>query len=206
LPRLDDIRTRLVDYRPTTAPDEDRPDFEAAVALVLYQPDASEAEGASAELLFIERAQREGDPWSGHMAFPGGRREQADVDLQQTAARETLEEVGLALREPIASLDHFSGSRNVRVPPLLVAPYVYEVHERPVLEANHEVNSTVWVPLRWILASESWTAYEVERDDARMEFPAFRYDRYTVWGLTYRILRNFFAVVGREIPSPDDEG
>jgi 8-oxo-dGTP pyrophosphatase MutT (NUDIX family) len=201
VPKLDEIRAQLLDYRPSTAPSRERPAFEAAVAVVLHQP----AGEASAELLFIERAQREGDPWSGHMAFPGGRREARDGDLQQTAARETLEEVGLALPEPLGRLDHFSGSRNTRVPPLLVAPYVYAVRERPDLIHNHEVNSTVWVPLRWILDPDSWIEYEIEREGSRMGFPAFRYDDYTVWGLTYRILRNFFDVVGRTIPSPEDD-
>ena len=209
MPNLDEIRARLADYRPTTPPAQERPALEAAVALVLHQPGSSESRGdglpldPSAELLFIERAQREGDPWSGHMAFPGGRRAGGDRDLQQTAARETLEEVGLELPAPLGYLDHINGSRNVRIPPLLVAPYVYAVSERPQLTENHEVSSTVWVPLRWILASDSWVEYAIERDGGRMAFPAFRYGRYTVWGLTYRILCNFFAVCGRQIPSRD---
>ena len=215
VPKLDDIRAQLADYRPTTTPPQERPAFEAAVALVLHQPaarpvtrqitqDGGSPLDASAELLFIERAHREGDPWSGHMAFPGGRREPGDADLQQTAARETLEEVGLALDSPLGQLDHFNGSRNIRVPPLLVAPFVYTVAERPSLTENHEVESTVWIPLRWILARDSWVEHEVQRDDQPMAFPAFRYDRYTVWGLTYRILRNFFEVLGRGLPSPDE--
>jgi 8-oxo-dGTP pyrophosphatase MutT (NUDIX family) len=199
LPRLDEIRAHLADYRPSTTPTRERPAFEAAVALVLHPA----ADGGS-ELLFIERAQREGDPWSGHMAFPGGRREAGDRDLRHTAERETLEEVGLTLPEPFGHLDHFSGSRNVRVPPLLVAPYVYAVPERPVLTENHEVNSTVWIPLRHILDPDSWIDYQIEREGNRMAFPAFEYDGYTVWGLTYRILRNFFDVLGRAIPSPDE--
>ncbi len=209
MPNLDEIRARLVDYRPTKTPSVERPAFEAAVALVLHQPGSGESGGdgahldRSAELLFIERAQREGDPWSGHMAFPGGRRGGGDSDHQQTAARETLEEVGLELPAPLGYLDHFNGSRNLRVPPLLVAPYVYAVSERPRLTENHEVSSTVWIPLRRILASDSWVEYSIERDEGRVAFPAFRYERYTVWGLTYRILRNFFAVCGRELPSPD---
>lgn len=205
MPTLEEIRAQLAEYRPTTTPSDERPAFEAAVALVLHQPGGRDGQiDRSAELLFIERAERQGDPWSGHMAFPGGRREAHDFDLQGTAARETLEEVGIELPEPLGSLDHFNGSRNVRVPPLLVAPYVYAVSERPKLTENHEVNATVWVPLRWILAPDSWVEYEIEREGMRVAFPAFRYDDYTVWGLTYRILRNFFSVLGRAIPSPDD--
>jgi len=205
VPKLDEIRAQLAGYRPDVTAPPERPRFEAAVALVLHQPDAGAGIlDASAELLFIERAHHPGDPWSGQMAFPGGRREPGDADLQQTAARETFEEVGLVLPEPVGLLDHFNGSRNVRVPPLLVAPYVYAVPERPRLVENYEVRSTVWVPLRWILEPDSWVDYEIEREAERVTFPAFRYEGYTVWGLTYRILRSFFAVLGREIPAPDE--
>ncbi|KAI1309940.1 hypothetical protein EDD11_003955 [Mortierella claussenii] len=51
------------------------------------------------EVLFIERATRKTDRWSGHVALPGGKREEADEDDQETAARETLEEIGLDLSD-----------------------------------------------------------------------------------------------------------
>ena len=195
-PTLDAIRDRLSGHDPKTVPAADRPRFEAAVALVLRQGDSG-----GLELLFIERAEREGDPWSGQMAFPGGRRDPADDDLQSTAARETLEEVGLPLHAPIGALNHFHGTRNPQVRPLLVAPFVYAVESNPVLVENREVQSTVWVPLEWILNPESWAHHDLSSETQKFSFPAFRYQRYTVWGLTYRILRDFLALIGREIPS-----
>ena len=57
--------------------------FAAAVAAILRQAPSG------LEVLFIKRAERDGDPWSGHMAFPGGRREPHDSDLYSTALRET---------------------------------------------------------------------------------------------------------------------
>ena len=93
--RLDEIRARIRAHDATLA----EPDGEvrqAAVALILHEPD-----GSSPEILFIERAKREGDPWSGQMALPGGRRDTEDRDLQTTAARETFEEVGISLRTPL---------------------------------------------------------------------------------------------------------
>jgi hypothetical protein len=138
------------------------------------------------------------------MAFPGGRRELADRDLQETAARETLEEVGVTLAKPIGRLDHQGGDVRLGsvVPRHLVAPFVYELPERPRITINHEVNATVWIPLSWILAPDSWVSYDMDRPGQQLSFPAFRYRDYTVWGLTYRILFGFFALLGREIPPP----
>ena len=68
---------------------------QAAVAVVLREGDSG------SEILFIERSTREDDPWSGHMAFPGGRVEAADANTRAAAERETLEEVGVSLAGPI---------------------------------------------------------------------------------------------------------
>lgn len=190
LPR---IRARIEGHRPTLALPADEARLLAAVALVFHQP-----VGGAPELLFIERARREGDPWSGQMAFPGGRRDPRDPDIATTASRETLEEVGLKLDAPFGRLDDFSGSRNPRVPPLVVSPFVYQVHDRPRLAPNAEVQSTVWIPLPWILHPDSSTDYPFEREGFSGTFPAIRFERYTVWGLTYRILHNLFTVLGRE--------
>src|ERR1700680_3050243 len=74
----------------------------AAVALVLRQG----ARGL--EILLIKRAEHMDDPWSGHVALPGGREEPADASLQETAVRETLEETGIDLArdgEVLGALD-----------------------------------------------------------------------------------------------------
>ena len=57
----------------------------AAILLVLRARDDGEP-----ELLMIKRAEAEGDPWSGHIACPGGRMEPADRNLEVTAVRGVL--------------------------------------------------------------------------------------------------------------------
>jgi 8-oxo-dGTP pyrophosphatase MutT (NUDIX family) len=191
---MHEIRARLGAYSPKLA-DEAEAQSLAAVALVFFAPEAGPA-----ELLFIERALKEGDPWSGHMAFPGGRRDRRDYDLVATSVRETREEVGLELGAPIARLDDFA---NMRAGSLVVAPFAYQLERRPVLTPNREVQSTVWIPVPWLLHPDAAVDYEISRESQSMRFPAVRYDRYTVWGLTYRILANLFQVLGREFrPAP----
>ncbi len=196
MPSLDAIRTRLDDYEPSLSQLPERPAAEAAVALVLHEP-----AGGPPELLFIQRAEREGDPWSGQMAFPGGRRDRTDPDLHTTARRETREEVGIGLNKPIGRIDDFTGTRNPRITPLVVAPYVFAVEERPIVVTNHEVNDTVWVPLPWILHPDSAVEYHFRHPEFEDRVPALRYRSFTIWGLTYRVLSNFVEVLDRSLPS-----
>ncbi len=191
------IREQILGYEPRLEPAPAETHLRAAVALVLHE----EAGADGPELLFIERAEREGDPWSGQMAFPGGRMDRDDPDLAATACRETAEEVAVELGEPIGRLDDLAGSRDPQVPPIVVSPYVYALSERPQTSPNHEVRSTVWVPVSWILHPDSALEYRFERPSFSGSFPAFGYQGYTVWGLTYRVLEMFFEVLGRELPS-----
>ena len=193
--RLDDIRRAVLRYEPSTVPEAEQAPRQAAVALIVH-PGASEGP----EILFIERAHREGDPWSGDMAFPGGRREIHDSDLEATASRETHEEVGVVLPSAVGQLDDFQGSRNRTIPKFLLRPYVYVVPERPATLHNHEVQSTVWIPLRTIYDPRSWTRLVRGQADDEEHFPAFEYQGYTVWGLTFRVLRNFGGLMGLELP------
>src|SRR5262249_32019765 len=194
-PGIAEIRAKLAAHQPVLAPAPDGEHWLAAVALVFLALPSGEA-----ELLFIERALREGDPWSGHMAFPGGRRDRIDPDLAATSARETREEVGLELGAPFARLDDFT---NLRAGSLVVSPFVYQLEARPRLTPNREAQSTVWIPVSLLLHPDAAIEHALTRESVRVVFPAVRYDRYTVWGLTYRILANLFRVLGRDFrPAP----
>ena len=145
-PRLDGLRERLAGHRPVTG-GEDESLLWAAVAVILVpSPDA---------VLLIRRAERPGDPWSGHMALPGGRREEVDADLVGTAVRETFEEVGLTLARTdlLGSLDDVV-PRTPVLPPIAVRPYVFSLPERPPLVPNPEVAATRWVHLDHLLHPE----------------------------------------------------
>ncbi|MGN6393758.1 MAG: NUDIX hydrolase [Gemmatimonadales bacterium] len=179
-PRLDLLRERLAAARPLTG-DGDASRIWAAVALILVPaPDA---------MLLIRRAERQGDPWSGHMALPGGRQEPPDRDLTATAIRETAEEVGLRLSpaDLIGGLDDVI-PRTPMLPPIAVRPFVFTLPARPPLAPNPEVASAGWVLLDHLLHPETYHSARVEIRGAPRDFPAYRVEDSIVWGMTERIV------------------
>jgi 8-oxo-dGTP pyrophosphatase MutT (NUDIX family) len=153
----------------------------AAVAVILApDPDS---------ILLIRRSERAGDPWSGHMAVPGGRQGPAEPDLVTTAIRETAEEVGLVLRSEhlIGSLDDVV-PRTPSLPPIAVRPYVFALDRLAELTLNPEVAAARWVPLDLLLHPDTYHSVRLEIRGERREFPAYRLDDSVVWGMTERIL------------------
>jgi 8-oxo-dGTP pyrophosphatase MutT (NUDIX family) len=182
-PRLARLRARLAAHQPVT--DEDPSLLWAAVAVVLVpSPDA---------VLLIRRADRAGDPWSGHMALPGGRRQDEDPDLIATAVRETREEVGLALTaaDLVGSLDDVV-PRTPVLPPIAVRPYVFLLPERSSLHPNPEVAAYRWAELDHLLHPETYHTVQFDIRGELREFPAYRLEETVVWGMTERILTSLF--------------
>ncbi len=179
---------RVLRARPArTAPR--RPEHrEAGVALVLRT-------GDELELLLIERVERAGDPWSGHMALPGGMREAADPDLLTTACRETREEVGVELvpeEALLGRLDDLAPS-SPRLPPLVISPWVAAVPAGTALVPDpREVAEALWVPLSELRDPAARIETLLELDGDQLRFPAIGYRGYEIWGLTFRILEQFF--------------
>lgn len=166
--------------------------YEAAVALILR-----ETRGGGLEVLFIERAARTGDPWSGQIALPGGRREAADKSLEDTAVRETREEVGLDLRRDgaiVGALDELRPRMNV-LPPVIVRPFVATAHAEARVESAGEVAGVFWAPLDEILDSAAAGEREIVARGAAALRPSIEYQGHVIWGMTERILRRFEEVI-----------
>jgi 8-oxo-dGTP pyrophosphatase MutT (NUDIX family) len=153
----------------------------AAVAVVLTpDPDA---------VLLIRRADREGDPWSGHMALPGGRKDLSDDDLVETVIRETREEVGVTLGRDqlIGCLDDVA-PRTPVLPPIAIRPFVFLLPSRPKLTLNPEVASSRWVHLDQLLHPETFQPVLLDIRGETREFSAYQLEDAVVWGMTERIL------------------
>lgn len=157
--------------------------WQAATAVVLAPGGGPGGAGPSGplEVAFIRRAVREGDPWSGDMALPGGRRDPTDPDLAATAARESAEEVGLALPAPVGRLDDQRGRTRRGV----VASFVYVLGHRPPLHpAPAEVAEAVWIALPRLLDPAAATRHRWHG----VPFPAIEHEGRVIWGLTHRIV------------------
>mgnify|MGYP001820711858 FL=1 len=166
----------------------------AAVAMLLR-------EGARGpEVLFIRRAEHPRDPWSGHMAFPGGRQHAEDASLLDTAMRETREEVGLDLRaeaEHIGQLDDLQAIARGKPQETVIRPFVFEVHrESPIRADEKEVAEALWTPLLPLYRGEVDTVRPYQWHGTHIDFPAYDVGGRVVWGLTYQMLRSFFRILG----------
>lgn len=180
--RLPDVRRALAARTPheVLAPHA-RP---AAVALVLVEGNAE------TELLFIERAVRAGDPWSGQIAFPGGRRDPIDTDLTATAIRETREETSVELQhaERLGTLDDLQPVSPL-LPPVVVRPFVFALPTRPVISPSPEVREGFWVPLSALRTPGVYREVTVTPPGGTsFTVPAYLLGSRTIWGMTERIL------------------
>jgi len=188
---VDDTRLlelkQVLTARPPRATPRDGVLREAAVSLLLRPRD-------QLEILLIKRALHDTDPWSGHVALPGGRRDSTDEDLLATAIRETEEEVAVSVRREdafIGALDELA-PRNRRLPPIVIAPFVFAVPSDASAIANPgEVDAAIWVPLSALRDEEAASEILIELEGGSRAFPSLTYGEYVIWGLTHRILMQF---------------
>src|SRR5262245_47368322 len=152
---LSRVRAGLAAREPLRVPD--KVSSRAAVAVILREGQAG------LEVLFIRRAEHPRDPWSGQMAFPGGRAEPLDRDLRATAVRETLEEIGLDLDEDgeyLGTLDEVRAMARMRPMDLSITPFVFITRREADLTPSHEVTSIHWLPLDSLQSPEARAVYE----------------------------------------------
>lgn len=169
----------------------------AAVALLVRLGDAS-----SLELLLIKRADYASDPWSGHVALPGGRQEPTDPTLLDTAIRETREEIGVDIAENGALLGVLDelGPSTPRLPPLTILPHVAVVERSLPLILSPEVASAFWVPLETLRDPTASREVDLDLATGVMRVSSLSYKEHIIWGLTERILRQFFSLLDSDMP------
>lgn len=155
----------------------------AAVALV-FDPDLN--------LLFIRRSHRDGDPWSGHMALPGGRVDPGDDGPRAAALRETAEEVGVDLHQAafVAPLDELASPVRSGTHRLVISPFVWQLPGRVETHPNHEVARVYWFHLSRFLRGEGRGTFPFTWKGATVPMPVIQLGDADIWGLTLRILED----------------
>jgi 8-oxo-dGTP pyrophosphatase MutT (NUDIX family) len=151
------------------------------------------------DLLFIRRAEHPLDPWSGHMAFPGGRIDPGDITPLAAAIRETREEIGLDLERSARRLGQLAGvpvmARGERLQ-MSIAPFVFELLEEVSLTPNEEVGEILWVPLGILADPRLRTAFVYRRTGVPLSLPCVLYRGNKIWGLTLGMADDLLATVG----------
>jgi 8-oxo-dGTP pyrophosphatase MutT (NUDIX family) len=184
---IERIRTRLATHRPEPLQIEAR--RLAAVAMLLRE------RRQQPEVLFIRRAEHEGDPWSGDLAFPGGGIEPGDPDPRAAAERETREEIGLRLapRQYLGQSAELAGAYL----PITISCFTYLLEDDPDFRLNGEVVAAFWVPLRTLLEPQRNRLVCFEYRGAQRQHPVIDLPEWSerpLWGITYRLVQQFLAL------------
>ncbi len=193
---IEQIREALARHQPQLL-EQGAEDTRASVALVLA------GVGTGLSLCAIRRAEHPLDPWSGHMALPGGRSDPEDAHPRAAAERETLEEVGLGLGDPhwIGPLSEVQVRMGGTGRKMILSPFVYHLGEELVpFTPNHEVAEVFWIPLAHLWDPANASSLEWERNGSRLLYPAIRYQGHAIWGLTFRVLTLFSDVLDAPLP------
>ena len=191
----DDLRRCLVSRRHAQVADPTTQ--RAAVAVVLREA------ATGLEILFIRRAEHPHDPWSGQMAFPGGRSEPGDADLMTTAIRETAEETGIDLAgeaEFLGALDEVRAMAQLRPMNLVIAPFVFRLRQSVDVILSPEVRSVHWLPLDDLFGPQFRSMLDYSHGATTLQFPCLRLETVVIWGLTYRMFTSLQTVLGRDTP------
>ena len=128
----------------------------------------------------------------GEVAFPGGREEEGDLSLADTALREAEEEIGLDrnLVEILGSLDTTVSRYGISV-----TPYVGIIPSNPNLnESSSEIESYFRVPISYLANDIRHRNDKVTEGGETFYMPAYKYNEYIIWGLTAMITVNFLRL------------
>lgn len=185
------LLTRLPDALAAASPRLHDADRHAAVAVVARDG------AAGGELLFIRRAEHPLDPWSGHMAFPGGMVDPGDADPLAAARRETREELALDLDAEAALLGRLSDVKPMSLrASLAISPFVFALRGAPALVPNDEVQEALWIPWRFFADRSNRSTFFWARNGVPVPMPCYKFEDRVVWGLTLRMVDELLELVG----------
>jgi len=147
-------------------------------------------------ILYIRRANFEGDRHSGQVAFAGGKREAEDEDLEFTALREAEEEIGI-LRRDLSLLGRLNHHHTISE--FQVTPFIAEMRwPYPLLLDKVEVARAFTMPLNWLAQKSNYRTEARQHPDSDKPWPVVYYDHYDgelLWGATARMTLSLIEVL-----------
>ena len=140
------------------------------------------------QVLFVKRAEKSSDPWSGQTAFPGGKRDPQDRNLKETVVRETLEETSINLLEGCRFLGAMEPVRSTQKPEMKILPFIVLLEKEQAIKLNEELTEYFWISLKELAKHIGTVKFSFG------EFPAYIIENHIIWGLTYKIVHNLFSL------------
>ena len=158
-------------------------DAQAAVVVLLKKTDQEIL------VLFVKRAEKSTDPWSGQTALPGGKRDPKDKDLKATLVRETLEETGINLLEGYQFLGVMDPVNSIQKPDMKILPFVVLQDKEEEIKLNEELSGYFWISLKELVKHKGII------QNSFGEYPAYTMEKCVIWGLTYRIIKKLLFLL-----------
>ena len=152
--------------------------FPTASVAIIFSPEM--------KVLMFKRAKRRSDPWSGHIAFPGGKIDRGDPNPKAAAERETAEEVGLHLTAE--DVTFFGRLDDQQTPWLTISAFVYGLPNQPKTTINEEVERPFWLPFEDLCKAENRTTLNFKRGKIKGRYSAVRVNNQTIWGISLRFI------------------
>ena len=180
------IRKKLTNHNLRTYQYAEVPYREAAVLIPLFYKDDQ------AHLLFTKRTDKV-EHHKGQISFPGGMSDRQDNDLEQTALRETFEEMGIQARdiEILGQTDRFLTNTHFMVTPFVgYFEYPYHFKINP-----DEIEKVLFVPLQHLLDPQIFRTEEWVREGVSWNLHFYDFQGENIWGVTGFLLSNFFSII-----------
>ncbi len=160
-----------------------------AGVLVLIYPDANN----NTHILLTKRASYKGTH-SNQISFPGGKKENKDSNLEQTALRETYEEIGI---KPTV-INIVKQLTSIYIPPsnFKVYSFVGIIYKTPVFNSNYEVQEIIELPLKHLFDNKNLRTIRAFNSYTKnIDVPCFTYKEHEIWGATAMILNEIKEVL-----------
>ena len=158
-------------------------DVQAAVVVLL------KTNGHDFQVLFVTRAEKSTDPWSGQTALPGGKRNPEDRNMKETVVRETVEEAGINILEGYRFLGAMEPLRSTQKPEMKILPFVVLQENEQTIKLNEELTEYFWIHLKELVQNKRSIKFSFG------EYPAYIIEKNIIWGLTYKIVHNLLSLL-----------